>query len=67
MMTIEHLLDTNEKNSMYEMDQFLGIILKMSLISSDIDGFKSIWYPPSHVTISPSCQFKIKDNPSWTQ
>ncbi len=48
-----------------EMYWFLGILLKMTLISSDINGFKSLWYPPTHALISPSCQYVIKDYPSW--
>ncbi len=39
----------------------------MTLISLDDDGFKSLWYPPTHATISPTCQFEIKDYPSWAQ
>ncbi len=53
--------------SVVKMYQFLGILLKMSLISSDINGFKSLWYPPTHASISPTCQFVIKDYPSWTK
>ncbi len=49
------------------MYQFLGILLKMPLISLDVVGFKSLWYPPTHATISPTFQFKIKDYPSWTK
>ncbi len=49
------------------MYQFLGILLKMSLISSDVYGFKSLWYPPTHAKISPTCQFEIKDYPFWTK
>ncbi len=55
------------KITVSEFHQFLGNLLKMSLISLDIDGFKSLWYPPTHAMISPLCHFEIKDNPSWTQ
>ncbi len=38
--------------------------IEMTLISSDIDGFESLWYSLTHVTISPTCQFEIKHYPS---
>ncbi len=53
--------------SIAEMYQFIRILLKMSLISLDVNGFKSLWYLPSHAMIAPTCQFKIKDYPSWTK
>ncbi len=53
--------------SVAKMYQFLGILLKMSLISLDVNSFKSLWYPLTHATISPTCQFEIKDYPSWTK
>ncbi len=53
--------------TMSEMNQFLTILLKMPLICSYIDGFNSLWYPLTHATISPTCQFNIKDYPWCTQ
>ncbi len=50
-----------------EMYQFLGILLKMSLIFLVMNSFKSLWYSPTHASISPTCQFVIKDYPSWTK
>ncbi len=52
---------------MAKMYQFLDIILKILLISSDIDSFKSLWNTPTLATRLPTCQFKIKDYFSWTQ
>ncbi len=49
------------------MNWFFGILLKMSLLSSYIAGFKSLLYSPNHATICPTRQFKIKDYLSWTQ
>ncbi len=54
-------------NSIAEMHRFLGILLKMSLISSDVDGLKSLWYLLTCATISPTCQFEIKDYPCWNK
>ncbi len=34
--------------TMSKMYHFLGILLKMSLVTLDVDGLKSIWYPPTH-------------------
>ncbi len=48
-----------------EMYRFLGILLKMSLVSGDVEGYKSLWYPPSHINISLTCQIKVKDYPGW--
>ncbi len=45
----------------------LDIILKFSLISSNIDECQSLWYPPTHAILSPTYQFDIKDYPSWTK
>ncbi len=39
----------------------------MSLISSVINGFKSLWYALTHASIPPPCQFVIKDYLSWTK
>ncbi len=38
----------------------------MCLILSDIDGFCSLWYLPTYVSLSPTCQFEVKDYPMWT-
>ncbi len=37
----------------------------MSLILSDVNGLRSMWYPPTYISISPTCQFEVKDYPSW--
>ncbi len=50
-----------------KMYQFLGIMFKMLLVALNVEGLKSLWYPPTHASISPTCQFKIKDYPSWTK
>ncbi len=49
-----------------EMYRFLQSLLKMSLVSGDVEGYKSLWYPPSHINISPTCQIEVKDYPGWT-
>ncbi len=36
------------------------------MTSSYINGFKSLWYLLTHASISLTCQFVIKDYPSWT-
>ncbi len=56
-----------EIQSVDEMYHFLGILLKMFLISLDVNGFQSLWYLHTQVTLSPTFQLKIKDYPSWTQ
>ncbi len=50
-----------------KMYHFLGIILKMSLISSDVDGLILHWYPPTHAIVSFTWQFDIRDYPSWVK
>ncbi len=32
----------------------------MSLFSGDVEGYKSLWYPSSHINIS-----QVKDYPGW--
>ncbi len=43
------------------MYRFLGILLKMSLLTGDAEGYKSLWYPLMHVNISPTCQIEVQD------
>ncbi len=53
--------------SVGEMYHILGIILEMALISLDIGGFKSLWHPPTHTTLSFTCWFDINDFLCLTQ
>ncbi len=50
---------------MKEMYRFLGLLLKMSLVAGDVEGYKSLWYPLMHVNISPTCQIEVEDYPGW--
>ncbi len=47
------------------MYRFLGILLKMSLLTGDVGGYKSLWYPPTHFNISPTCQIEVQDYNGW--
>ncbi len=49
------------------MFHFLGILLKKSVISSDVDGFQSIWYTPAYTELSPTWKFEIKYYLCWTE
>ncbi len=49
------------------MYQFLSILLKISLIYLDVNCFKSLWYQLTYATISPTCQFEVKDYPCLTK
>ncbi len=39
---------------------FLGIILKMSVVLFDLNGFHSLWYPPTYPSISLKCNLKLR-------
>ncbi len=39
----------------------------MSLISSDIDGFQSLWYPSAYAKLSPTYKLGINDYLSSTK
>ncbi len=47
--------------SVAEMYWFLGILLKMSLLAGDVEGYKSLRYLLTQVNISPTCQIEVKD------
>ncbi len=51
--------------SVTEMYRFLGILLKMSLVGGNVEGYKSLWYPPTRINISPTCQIDVSDYPGW--
>ncbi len=62
----ETFCDDDWCNSLFvEVYHFLGIILIMSLIFSNADGFRSHWHPPTQVSLSPSYQFDIRGYPLW--
>ncbi len=43
------------------MYSFLGILLKMSILAGDVEGYKSLCYPLTYVNISPTSQIEVKD------
>ncbi len=45
--------------SMTVVYMFLGILLKMSF---DVEGYISLWYSPTNINISPTCQIKVNDD-----
>ncbi len=53
--------------SVTEMYWFLGILLKMSLLTGKVEGFKSLKYLPMHVNMFPTCKIEVNDYPKWTE
>ncbi len=64
---MKKLLDTNGVTNVAEIYHFLVFLLKISLISSDINGFWSLCYPPMYAELFPTCKFEITNYPSWTK
>lgn len=51
--------------SVTEMYRFLGILMKMYLLTGNEKGYKSLWYPSKHVNVSATCQIKVNDYTWW--